>query len=79
MKANRKYIRLDVLKAAGQQHKDLLLRCQCTTYRLYKPHGPNLALFMNRLCRSFDSTTYVRIYKLLAQQAQRAEKREAEE
>lgn len=77
MKANQEYIRLDVLKAAGEQHKDLLLRCQCTTYRLYKSYGPNLALFMNRLCRSFDSATYIKIYKLLAQQVQRAERREA--
>lgn len=77
MKANQKYIRLDILKAAGQQHKDLLLRCGCMTYRLYKPYGPNLALFMNRLCKSFDGTTYVKIYKSLAQQVQRAESRES--
>ena len=71
---NKKYILINPLKAAGEEHKDLLLRHQCTTYRLHKPYGPSLDLFMNRLCRSFDSKTYVKIYKALALQAQRIER-----
>jgi len=74
MKANSKFIRLHILKAAGQQHEDLLLRCRCTTYRLHKPYGPNLSLFMGRLCRSFDTPTYTKIYKALAEQVQKAER-----